>query len=246
MFEASERSRTAHYKVTSTVMLYMAQGVAPASEGAKAGEVALGGSMTRQVSTVRSGAANSPGRARSGRSAHNDTDLVEGFCLPQNEADAPHDPSSPAAQAASHISNLGRLVEGTSRRPAGPPCEAAPHPVTADACRSRSLWQTWRSRCATSSKRSTSLVSRPAPSLSGSPCNAPLGPARLLTTSLARPPALPPLPWPTLPRPVSLPHAETKEIVSSLRSSAGYAQANQRNALQSELAGLLGRRKVAA
>lgn len=50
VFETSERSRTAHYKVTSTVLLDMSQGVAGAGEGAKAGEVALGGSMTRQVS----------------------------------------------------------------------------------------------------------------------------------------------------------------------------------------------------
>lgn len=131
VFETSERSRTAHYKVTSTVMLYMAQGVPPAEgSAAKAGEVALGGSMTRQ-----------------------------------NEADAPHDPSSPAAQAASHISNLGRLVEDME-------------------IKMRNLLQ-------------------------------------------------------------DVYFSKTKEITSSLRSSAGYAQANQRNALQSELAGLLGRRKVA-
>lgn len=43
VFEASERQRVAHYKLTSTVMLYMIQGASSSAE------VALGGSMTRQV-----------------------------------------------------------------------------------------------------------------------------------------------------------------------------------------------------
>lgn len=51
VFEAAERGRSAQYKLTSTVMLYMTKPVqAAASETNKGeGEVALGGSMTRQV-----------------------------------------------------------------------------------------------------------------------------------------------------------------------------------------------------
>ncbi|GAA5964541.1 hypothetical protein JCM8115_003914 [Rhodotorula mucilaginosa] len=50
VFEAAERGRSAQYKLTSTVMLYMTKPVqAAASETNKGeGEVALGGSMTRQ------------------------------------------------------------------------------------------------------------------------------------------------------------------------------------------------------
>lgn len=39
--------------------------------------------------------------------------------------------------------------------------------------------------------------------------------------------------------------SKTKDIVSSLRSSAGFAQANQRKALQGELVGLLRGRAAA-
>ncbi|POY74734.1 hypothetical protein BMF94_2210 [Rhodotorula taiwanensis] len=50
VFEAAERGRSAQYKLTSTVMLYMSKPVqAAASETNKGeGEVSLGGSMTRQ------------------------------------------------------------------------------------------------------------------------------------------------------------------------------------------------------
>ena len=55
VFEAVERGRSAQYKLTSTVMLYMTKPVqAAASETNKGeGEVALGGSMTRQVRVPR-------------------------------------------------------------------------------------------------------------------------------------------------------------------------------------------------
>ena len=49
VFETSERGRTAHYKLTSTVMLYMVKGVPKGEKAVVEGEVALGGSMTRQV-----------------------------------------------------------------------------------------------------------------------------------------------------------------------------------------------------
>lgn len=45
VFEANERGRTAHYKLTSTVMLQLKV------KGEASGEVDLSGSMTRQVST---------------------------------------------------------------------------------------------------------------------------------------------------------------------------------------------------
>lgn len=48
VFEASERGRQASYKLTSTVMLYLVKPLA-GNEDAKAGDVRLGGSMTRQV-----------------------------------------------------------------------------------------------------------------------------------------------------------------------------------------------------
>lgn len=43
VFEASERGRQAHYKLTSTIMLQLV------TKGENAGEVNLSGSMTRQV-----------------------------------------------------------------------------------------------------------------------------------------------------------------------------------------------------
>lgn len=54
MFEASERGRTAHYKLTSTVMLALVtRGTINTAEkereARRKGETALGGSMTRQI-----------------------------------------------------------------------------------------------------------------------------------------------------------------------------------------------------
>lgn len=62
VFEAAERGRSAQYKLTSTVMLYMTKPVqAAASETNKGeGEVALGGSMTRQVGVPRARAHSIP------------------------------------------------------------------------------------------------------------------------------------------------------------------------------------------
>ena len=52
MFEAAERGRQAHYKLTSTIMLQMTDRTgssrANKDEGKHAGEVTLSGSMTRQ------------------------------------------------------------------------------------------------------------------------------------------------------------------------------------------------------
>ncbi|GAA6044041.1 hypothetical protein JCM8097_001385 [Rhodosporidiobolus ruineniae] len=76
VFESSERGRSASYKLTSTVMLYMAKLVVPGQEQPVEGEVQLGGSMTRQ-----------------------------------HESTSPLDASSPAALSQSHIANVGRLVE---------------------------------------------------------------------------------------------------------------------------------------
>ena len=53
VFEASERGRQAHYKLTSTIMLNMVNKTEKqANEGEKktGGEIGLSGSMTRQVS----------------------------------------------------------------------------------------------------------------------------------------------------------------------------------------------------
>lgn len=44
VFEVQERGRNAHYKLTSTIMLYMI------TNGQELGNVNLSGSMTRQVS----------------------------------------------------------------------------------------------------------------------------------------------------------------------------------------------------
>ncbi|KAM0786989.1 hypothetical protein ACM66B_002407 [Microbotryomycetes sp. NB124-2] len=51
VFESADRGRTANYKLTSTVMLYLDKSLQPnEQEGTKGtGQVALGGSMTRQV-----------------------------------------------------------------------------------------------------------------------------------------------------------------------------------------------------
>ena len=56
VFEAAERGRTAHYKLTSTIMLHLVtQSRVPAEAGAEkegkagVGEITLSGSMTRQV-----------------------------------------------------------------------------------------------------------------------------------------------------------------------------------------------------
>ncbi|GEM10936.1 WASH complex, F-actin capping protein, beta subunit [Rhodotorula toruloides] len=83
VFESLERGRQCHYKLTSTVMLYMTKPLAveselPGGEGKAQGEgeVALGGSMTRQ-----------------------------------HELSAPLDPTSPASLAQSHIVNIGKMVE---------------------------------------------------------------------------------------------------------------------------------------
>ncbi|ORY66662.1 F-actin-capping protein subunit beta [Leucosporidium creatinivorum] len=48
VFESTERGRTAHYKLTSTIMLYLAKDIAPGEETKGEGKVELGGSMTRQ------------------------------------------------------------------------------------------------------------------------------------------------------------------------------------------------------
>ncbi|SCZ97594.1 BZ3500_MvSof-1268-A1-R1_Chr4-3g07279 [Microbotryum saponariae] len=123
VFEASERGRTAHYKLTSTVMLYISR---TAREAPEQSEFTLCGSMTRQ-----------------------------------NELEAPLDPAS--NQLGSHIVNLGRLIEDME-------------------IKMRNLLQevyfssTWE---------------------------------------------------------------ETKDIVSSLRSTVGYGEQNKRLALQGELVGLL-------
>ncbi|GAA6052130.1 hypothetical protein JCM3770_001235 [Rhodotorula araucariae] len=78
---SSSLRTSAHYKLTSTVMLYMRKDVTPGgAEGNQGqtheGEVALGGSMTRQ-----------------------------------HELAAPLDSTSAATVAQSHIANVGRLVE---------------------------------------------------------------------------------------------------------------------------------------
>ncbi|SGY76527.1 BQ5605_C005g03497 [Microbotryum silenes-dioicae] len=123
VFEASERGRTAHYKLTSTVMLYISR---TAKEAPEQSEFTLCGSMTRQ-----------------------------------NELEAPLDPAS--NQLGSHIVNLGRMIEDME-------------------IKMRNLLQevyfssTWE---------------------------------------------------------------ETKDIVSSLRSTVGYGEQNKRMALQGELVGLL-------
>lgn len=96
-------------------MLYMVQAVPPAEGSeAKAGEVALGGSMTRQVSSMLEdvGVQGVADAVCDGWNCAAGADCVAVGACAQNEADAPHDATSPAAQAASHISNLGRLVEG--------------------------------------------------------------------------------------------------------------------------------------
>jgi len=54
VFEAAERGRQAHYKLTSTIMLQMvdrgaARGADAKADGTRAGEVTLSGSMTRQT-----------------------------------------------------------------------------------------------------------------------------------------------------------------------------------------------------
>ncbi|GAA5912379.1 hypothetical protein JCM6882_002575 [Rhodosporidiobolus microsporus] len=83
VFESSERGRTASYKLTSTVMLYMTKPLKPGqgqqgAEGAPTteGEVQLGGSMTRQ-----------------------------------HELSAPLDPTSASSLEQSHVVNVGRMVE---------------------------------------------------------------------------------------------------------------------------------------
>lgn len=53
VFETSERGRTAHYKLTSTVMLYMSKELSSPTDKTDTttgtGGVTLGGNMTRQV-----------------------------------------------------------------------------------------------------------------------------------------------------------------------------------------------------
>lgn len=55
VFEASERGRQAHYKLTSTVMLHMVGGKTSKDADGKgsSGSVDLSGSMTRQVRLVQ-------------------------------------------------------------------------------------------------------------------------------------------------------------------------------------------------
>ncbi|GAA6021260.1 hypothetical protein JCM10207_002593 [Rhodosporidiobolus poonsookiae] len=135
VFEASERGRTATYKLTSSVMLYMTKPLkaAQAQDGKSTseGEVALGGSMTRQ-----------------------------------HELSAALDPTSAATLAQSHIVNVGKLVEDME-------------------IKMRNL----------------------------------LGEVYF---------------------------SKTKDIISTLRSQAGFGEQAKRNALQGELVGLLRGRKVAA
>ncbi|GAA5993093.1 hypothetical protein JCM11641_003024, partial [Rhodosporidiobolus odoratus] len=81
VFEAVERGRTAQYKLTSTVMLYMTKPLQPGQQPpsgqvSSEGEVQLGGSMTRQ-----------------------------------HELSAPLDATSSNSITQSHIVNIGRLVE---------------------------------------------------------------------------------------------------------------------------------------
>lgn len=52
VFEAAERGRQAHYKLTSTIMLYLGtkkEGVKGSVEQTSNGEILLSGSMTRQI-----------------------------------------------------------------------------------------------------------------------------------------------------------------------------------------------------
>lgn len=105
VFESAERGRSAQYKLTSTVMLYMTKPVqAVASETNKGeGEVALGGSMTRQVRTVR---------RRCSRLARTPIDVGRvARLLAQHELTAQLDTTSASTLAQSHIVNVGKLVE---------------------------------------------------------------------------------------------------------------------------------------
>lgn len=176
VFEASERQRTAHYKLTSTIMLYMVQGKGTESE------VALGGSMTRQVRTR----------------------------LP------PPPPPYDLSRRRPDLTPARRRTRWTRRTTLLQPTTACPRTLATSVASSRA----WRSRCATCSKTSTSAVRE---TLHG------CFPLHFLTDSFS----------------IFATRSETKDVVNSLRSSAGFADAKKRNALQGELVGLLGRRKEA-
>ena len=204
----------------------MAQAVAPAegAEAGKKGEVALGGSMTRQVGDEEADRARSvQERREEGRA-----DGLGGWF---GRTRRTRRTTRRRRRARRH--RTSQTWGGLWR------VSSAVWDMELSTWRSLTttlLLQTWRSRCATSSKTSTSPVS-PAPF-------APLAACPAVRHRSRRRSADSPLRPPPPPCPIAL--AETKEIVASLRSSAGYAQASQRNALQSELAGLLGRRQVAA
>ena len=78
VFEAAERGRQAHYKLTSTIMLQMTnRSLVAASkddkskdggsgDGNREGEVLLSGSMTRQVGSLISGTLSSVSKAAHG------------------------------------------------------------------------------------------------------------------------------------------------------------------------------------
>ena len=103
VFETAERGRTAHYKLTSTVMLHLItrrgsenDNKAPTEKNGpenlkREGEVSLSGSMTRQVCFFLS-------RASLKRlNSYNHPRQAEQDC--------------PLTDASSHISNIGKMIE---------------------------------------------------------------------------------------------------------------------------------------
>ncbi|KAK4047182.1 F-actin-capping protein subunit beta [Microbotryomycetes sp. JL221] len=89
VFESADRGRTANYKLTSTVMLYLNKRLQPnEEEGTKGkGDVALGGSMTRQC-----------------------TEAVH-LMLAKVEVSGTVDSTSAKTTIESHVCNVGRMIE---------------------------------------------------------------------------------------------------------------------------------------
>lgn len=98
VFEASERGRTASYKLTSTVMLSMTR-----KDQETVGDFTLSGSLTRQMSV--------PPHKCEVRSPPAQYKWVR-LCRTQ---DAALDPTLPAA----HVANIGRLIEDQEQKMRG-------------------------------------------------------------------------------------------------------------------------------
>lgn len=220
VFETSERGRTSHYKLTSTVMLYMVKGVPKTEKAIVEGDVALGGSMTRQVRHRSFLARTRFGGGPKEITAERDRRAVRSFipCRQHllahfkhwkghrgyGDQDAKHAPGGLLQQCvlASRSSSFA-----TNPFVLHPPLSSLSPP--------------------------SSLLALPV----SNPLNNPISPSLTSQHSLT----------PIYHLPLDPPRiTETKEVVNALRSSGGFAEESKRNALQGELVGLLRGKSAAA